>query len=215
MKLAKFRFCLTLFFKSKDFCAAFGTTGTSPLIHVVGITPEADKGMIANCVRKETIDADQLDATFKLLNQSNINDDEERIDWISLGNPHLSLSECNQLVEYLERIEPPRKKHNDVQVIACISRALHEQSKAVPILSKFGVSFVNDTCWCMLLHPPMIPNDPNAVILTNSGKYVRDYKILLLGIFRQRMTYHFSSMLVIGSLWTWSYWKKVSIGKHG
>ena len=150
------------------------------MIHVAGITPEADNAMIERCKRKKIVTAEQLDATFSVLDQNDATNDEEKIDWISLGNPHLSLSECDKLVEYLERIQPPRKKHSDVQVIACMSRALYDQSTAIPALLDFGVSFVNDTCWCMLLHPPMIPDNPNATILTNSGKYVSMNTIYIL-----------------------------------
>jgi predicted aconitase len=157
----------------KDFCAAFGTTGTSPLIHVAGITPEANEEMAAGCRQKRVVSVDQLEETFKILDQQgDSKKDDESIDWISLGNPHLSLSECENLVELIEKLPEPRKKNEEVQVIACMSRSLYEKSPAVPALLDFGVSFVNDTCWCMLLDPPMIPHDPNATILTNSGKYV-------------------------------------------
>lgn len=157
----------------KAFCAAFGTTGTSPLIHVAGVTPEAKDAqqMIANCRRKHTINVDQLDRTFQVLDQHEPSDIEERVDWIALGNPHLSLSECENLLKIIQSLPQPRKKREDVQLIACMSRVLFEQSPAIEQLRKFGVEFVQDTCWCMLLEPPMIPSDPDAKILTNSGKY--------------------------------------------
>jgi predicted aconitase/predicted aconitase with swiveling domain len=158
----------------KAFCAAFGTTGTSPLIHVAGITPEAmePQGMIEGCHRKWAISVDQLEDTFRILDQqaaSNIDDD--KVDWIALGNPHLSLSECDALVELIESLPSQRKKHENVQIIACMSRVLYDQSPAISTLRDFGMEFVQDTCWCMLLKPPMIPSDPDAKILTNSGKY--------------------------------------------
>jgi len=33
------------------------------------------------------------------------------------------------------------------------------------------MQFINDTCWCMLLDPPIIPPRETATIMTNSGKY--------------------------------------------
>eukprot|EP00980_Cylindrotheca_fusiformis_P014338 scaffold3827_cov179-Cylindrotheca_fusiformis.AAC.2 len=156
----------------KSFCAAFGTTGTSPLIHVAGVTPEANDEMILSCQKKRMVTVGQLEETFKILDQQeDVEEDGESIDWVSLGNPHMSLSECEDLAQLIQKLPEPRKKNEKVQVIACMSRSLYEKSPAVPALVDFGVSFVNDTCWCMLLHPPMIPDDPNATILTNSGKY--------------------------------------------
>lgn len=167
----------------KNFCAAFGTTGTSPLIHVAGITPEANEAMERGCIRKRVVTLEELEETFKILDQQGgVEEEGQNIDWVSLGNPHLSLSECENLAELVQKLPTPRTKSENVQVIACMSRSLYEQSPAVPALEDFGVSFVNDTCWCMLLHPPMIPHDPNATILTNSGKYVRIYLLSSLSV---------------------------------
>lgn len=156
----------------KAFCAAFGTTGTSPLIHIAGITPEAIEAdeMIANCSRWETVSAQKLEKTFRILDQQD-DKQEEKVDWIALGNPHFSLSECDELKKLIEALPGPKKKHDDVEVIACMARVLYDESSAIPALQAFGVTFVQDTCWCMLLEPPMIPSDPSARILTNSGKY--------------------------------------------
>jgi predicted aconitase/predicted aconitase with swiveling domain len=156
----------------KAFCAAFGTTGTSPLIHIAGITPEAIRAdeMLANCSRWEVISAQRLEKTFRILDQEG-EEKEKRVDWIALGNPHLSLSECEDLRKLIDALPEPKKKHDDVEVIACMARVLYDESPAIPALQAFGVKFVQDTCWCMLLEPPMIPSDPSARILTNSGKY--------------------------------------------
>jgi hypothetical protein len=55
-----------------------------------------------------------------------------------------------------------------------MSRALHSEAQNlghIKRLEQFVMEFINDTCWCMLLDPPVIPANPNARILTNSGKY--------------------------------------------
>ena len=166
----------------KAFCAAFGTTGSSPLIHVAGITPEAKAAssishFVANCTRTVVMTAEQLDETFGTLNQNDRTQHEEgeEIQLIALGNPHLSLSECISLQKAIESMFPGHRKHEGVQIIACMSRVLYDQSPAIPALRKFGIEFVQDTCWCMLLEEnggsALIPSDPNATILTNSGKY--------------------------------------------
>lgn len=157
----------------KAFCAAFGTTGTSPLVHVAGVTAEAKRNpqIVETCNRRHVITMDELDETFHLLDQRK-NHDVERVDWIALGNPHLSLAECDHLRDLIEALPDSTKKRNEnVNIIACMSRVLYDQSSSVPALRDFGIQFVQDTCWCMLLEPPMIPSNPNAHILTNSGKY--------------------------------------------
>ena len=111
-----------------------------------------------------------LRKTFDALDSSRAKG-SEKIDLIALGNPHLSLTECEMLDELV-------KKENmhaaNTRIMACMSRALYSKAKDlgyVPRLEEFGVEFVNDTCWCMLLDGPIIPSNPNAVIMTNSGKY--------------------------------------------
>ncbi|OEU10237.1 hypothetical protein FRACYDRAFT_147078, partial [Fragilariopsis cylindrus CCMP1102] len=183
----------------KAFCAAFGTTAASPLIHISGITPEARLADIdvwkKSATRSRSISAKDLQETFDLLDQrkshsktnkntmSGNNDDgnddnpnDNKVDLVALGNPHLSLSEVDGLLRLVEdRVASSENKntnkHDNVSVLACISRALYDKSPNVKKLEDFGFIFVRDTCWCMLLEPPIIPSDPNATILTNSGKY--------------------------------------------
>ena len=156
----------------KAFCAAFGTTGTSPLIHITGVTPEAIDGnsLAENCTRSVEITENHLQDTFETLDQGDRTEDVQ-VDWIALGNPHLSLSECEELQKLVEDLPALQKKNKKVQIFACMSRVLYDKSPTIPRLEKFGIQFVQDTCWCMLLDPPMIPSSPNASILTNSGKY--------------------------------------------
>jgi predicted aconitase/predicted aconitase with swiveling domain len=162
----------------KAFCAAFGTTAKSPLIHVAGVTPEARdhrrvQEMAEGCRERRTvITVEHLEETFRILDhQEETTSREDKIDWVALGNPHLSLSECDELADLVKGLPSPQRKHDDVKIIACMSRVLYEQSAAIPILREYGMEFVCDTCWCMLLHPPLIPSSKDAVILTNSGKY--------------------------------------------
>ncbi len=83
-----------------------------------------------------------------------------------------SVEELGQLSTLINQDDRP--KHKEVNVIATLGR--HVQSEGEKLgyiqhLQSFGIQFINDTCWCMLLDPPIIPSDPNAKILTNSGKY--------------------------------------------
>ena len=157
----------------KAFCAAYGTTGTSPLIHIAGITPEAvDINVVKEWVHGITnnrarVSLQGLEETYQLLDKDQ--QDSTKIDLIALGNPHLSTTECEQLANL---VKDGKRKHDNVRIIGCISREVYDKSKPfVRQLEEFGMTFINDTCWCMLLDPPVIPTDPNGVTLTNSGKY--------------------------------------------
>jgi hypothetical protein len=186
----------------KAFCAAFGTTASSPLIHIAGITPEAKEpetvqrfiqGCGENVVK---VTRQQLFVTFTTLNGKEIPDasDSVKIDLVALGNPHLSVTECQTIADIIlqnhatpigetmksttpssstisKALKP--KRHPDTRLIGCISRTVFSQvdPKHLAILADFGMEFVFDTCWCMLLHKPIIPPSRNATIMTNSGKY--------------------------------------------
>ena len=162
----------------KAFCAAYGTTGTAPLFHMAYVTPEAKADttvvqMRDNC-RKGFVEVKMVDVrdAYISLDSGNIDNDCGEIDLVALGNPHLSITELKLLSERISADGRPKK--SSVEVVATLSREVLEKGKEFGYtheLEKFGVKFINDTCWCMLLSPPIIPEDLNARILTNSGKY--------------------------------------------
>eukprot|EP00977_Amphora_coffeiformis_P028511 scaffold35584_cov176-Amphora_coffeaeformis.AAC.2 len=172
----------------KAFCAAYGTTGTSPLIRdnltlhfhadIAGITPEAkDDAVLATWVEACTttralVTLGGLSETYTLLDKNQRDEESTTVDLVALGNPHLSVSECGQLAAMVKEVGG--KKRDDLRIIGCISREVYqkaqEQGYIQPLLD-FGVETISDTCWCMLLDPPVIPANPQGVILTNSGKY--------------------------------------------
>jgi predicted aconitase/predicted aconitase with swiveling domain len=161
----------------KAFCASYGTTGTAPVCHIAGITPE-------------TLDCDSLQKMFKsskrvvYLNKNDIYEAldvldnkldsgaPDKVNLVSLGNPHLSINELQTLVELIGNENG--RRDSSVRLIGILSRYVHDEGRKVGHigkLEKFGMEFINDTCWCMLLDPPIIPHDKSGVILTNSGKY--------------------------------------------
>jgi hypothetical protein len=83
-----------------------------------------------------------------------------------------SVKELGLLSNLIEQDDRP--KHTDVKVIATLGRHVQSEGETLGYIQKlqsFGMTFINDTCWCMLLDPPIIPTRPDAKILTNSGKY--------------------------------------------
>mmetsp|Transcript_26279 Transcript_26279/g.40725 ORF Transcript_26279/g.40725 Transcript_26279/m.40725 type:complete len:688 (+) Transcript_26279:84-2147(+) len=171
----------------KAFCAAFGTTGTAPLAHIAHITPEASGNpakiddMIQACRgRFVEVTNDHLGQFYQVLDSGasgteeadtgDVNDDN--VDLVSFGNPHLSLDECQRLASLVSLSST--SKGPDVKVMATLSRHVYEEAKScgyINTLESFGMQFINDTCWCMLLDPPIIPPKETATIMTNSGKY--------------------------------------------
>ena len=96
----------------KSFCAAFGTTGTAPLVHIAQITPEAMdhstiEAMVDECEgRIERITHRQLVDSYRLLNRGVHGEQDERsdkVDLVAFGNPHLSLHECERLAKLVQK----------------------------------------------------------------------------------------------------------------
>ncbi len=80
----------------KSFCASIGTYGGTALFHMHGITPEA----AAHTPPKETlvINAQMMTDSLDSMNDSS----SEEIDFVSLGCPHLSIKEIQQIAEQLD-----------------------------------------------------------------------------------------------------------------
>jgi len=156
----------------KAFCAAFATTSSVPLVHIAGLTPEADwaakqlQSDSENGISSQHahITLKDLRASWLALNTASTN----TVDLICFGNPHFSLSECAALT----KLCIDRQKHSHVQVYITLGRAIYAQASDagyVESLECFGAQFITDTCWCML-GAPVVPASAQ-VLMTNSGKY--------------------------------------------
>jgi predicted aconitase len=161
----------------KAFSAAFGTTASSPMFHMANITPEAIgntliNGMIQSCGERR-IEVSKEDVMKAYITLDSGKESGDEISLVALGNPHLSIEELKDLINIISLDDRP--KHDNVKLIATLGRHIHSTGNQLGYTKKleaFGVTFINDTCWCMLLHPPIIPSaNPSAKILTNSGKY--------------------------------------------
>ncbi|MBV4465747.1 aconitase family protein [Pseudomonas sp. SWRI79] len=152
----------------KAFGAAFATTSAAPLFHIAEITPEAiDPSQVLdtdNPVPVEHILLKDLLLSWRELNSARDN----RVDVVSLGNPHFSLSEF----AHLARLCLGRHKHPEVVLAITCGRAVLEQAREaghVAVIEAFGATLVTDTCWCMLGEPVIPP--AAKTLMTNSGKY--------------------------------------------
>lgn len=152
----------------KAFGAAFATTSAAPLFHIAGVTPEAiDPAQVLDAdtsIAVEKIRLKDLLSSWRELNSARDN----RVDVVSLGNPHFSLSEF----AHLARLCRGRQRHPDVVLAITCGRAVLEQAREaghIAVIQAFGATLVTDTCWCML-GEPVIPLAAKT-LMTNSGKY--------------------------------------------
>ena len=163
----------------KAFCAAFGSTASVPMFHMLGQTPEAPNISTA-CGGEDMIMHTTIDINMKDLNNAwkcldsgeRINNQEPpAIQLVAIGNPHLSLNECKEVAALCVEAGDVQVK-NDVSMIATLGRDIYNQADElgyVNQMERFGITFINDTCWCMLTEPVVPVN--GAALITNSGKY--------------------------------------------
>jgi predicted aconitase len=146
----------------KALCAAFGTTSAAPMLHVAGVTPEADLPLPpdADIVGISAADFARVWRQF--------NAGSDQVDLVALGSPHFSLSECRAFAELMAG----RHVHPDVTAIVTLGRATLDAIRkdgTEARLRAAGVTIVADLCWCSISEPVFPPGA--RVLMTNSGKY--------------------------------------------
>ncbi len=143
-------------------CAAFGTTSASPMLHVEGVTPEADLPPTpgAACA---SISLPDLAVAWDSLNSG-----PEQVDLVAIGSPHASLTEVARFCDLLDG----RSRHEATNVIVTVGRAILQQASEaghIQRLEASGVQVIPDLCWCSITEPVFPPTARN--LMTNSGKY--------------------------------------------
>lgn len=146
----------------KALCAAFGTTSAAPMLHVEGVTPEAE-GSAASDADKVIISRADMAKAWALLNEG-----PEEIELVAIGSPHASAEECRALAAAFGG----RRRHQNVAVIVTAGHQVIAQARNEGTLAKLeasGVQVLPDLCWCSISEP-VFPTRTRAV-MTNSGKY--------------------------------------------
>ena len=146
----------------KALCAAFGTTSAAPMLHVEGVTPEAD-GAVADDADTVVITRADMAAAWQRLNEG-----PELVELVAIGSPHASLDECRGLAEALAG----RRRLADVAVIVTAGQQVIREAEGDGTLARLqesGVQVLPDLCWCSISEP-VFPMRTRAV-MTNSGKY--------------------------------------------
>ncbi len=150
----------------KAFGATAASTGAVGLFHIAGVTPEAPDAATAlnHAPPRSRIDVTEAmvaDAQRRLSTA----DCADRVDAVAVGSPHLSMDEFDRLERLLS------ERHVRVPIYACTGRhvlAVLERTGRRQLLESFGVVIVADTC---VVVTPILPDVPDAVLMTNSGKF--------------------------------------------
>jgi predicted aconitase len=144
--------------------AAAASSGSVALFHAVGVTPEAPTLEAAtggaDVARVELRAGDLLEALETLTTTG-----ESRINAVSVGTPHFSMSEFATLVDLLDG----RTVHPDLEFYASTGRTVSDGVSARgwdAILREAGVRIVVDTCTYIT---PIIRAP--SVVMTNSAKW--------------------------------------------
>jgi predicted aconitase len=160
----------------KALCAAAASSGALAMLHLVGITPEAEtlRDALGDREPERTLRVslgDLRDARAKLSTSCATD-----VDVVAFGSPHCSLSECRQLAALMAG----RRAASGVDVYVTTSRAVRDilaRTHDLDALERFGASVVADTC---VLVAPLVRRDAK-LLMTNSAKYAH-YSPGLLGV---------------------------------
>ena len=146
----------------KALCAAFGTTSAASMLHIEGITPEAE-GAAEVTADFTTITRGEMAEAW-----TSLNDGPDEVELVAIGSPHASLEECRALALALDG----RHRHQAVSVIVTAGReviAAAQRDGTLARLQTSGVKVLPDLCWCSISEP-VFPSRTRA-LMTNSGKY--------------------------------------------
>ena len=150
----------------KAISAAGSSSGSVPLFHAIGITPEAaslDIAFQGNPVRQiiEVNVGDLQQARAELGHDS-----AQRLAGIALGTPHFSFTEFERLIKLLDG----RKLHSALVCYLTTSRHVFQQAQQqgwTEVLQQAGIQIITDTC---TYFSPAV-NGMRGKIMTNSAKW--------------------------------------------
>ena len=146
----------------KALCAAFGTTSAAPMLHIEGITPEAENAADDDA---DTVcmTVDDLAAAWSSMSRG-----PDEIDLVAFGSPHASLEECRAIAEAFGGL----RRRLDVTVIVTAGKDVIAQARREGLLERLercDIQTLPDLCWCSISEPVFPPEA--STVMTNSGKY--------------------------------------------
>ena len=121
----------------KSFCASLATYGGAALFHIQGITPEA--ALYTPPHDQVNITQAELKAAIHSLNDAT----EEEVDFISLGCPHLSIGEIEQIARLLDG---KQVKKEFWITTARTTKQIADHMGYTRTIEAAGAKFAADTC---------------------------------------------------------------------
>jgi len=150
----------------KAISAAGSSSGSVPLFHAIGFTPEATTLEIAfqgsKVARTIELKVEDLQQARAELGQNS----EQKLSGIALGTPHFSYTEFERLVQLLDG----RELHAGLVCYLTTSRHVFEQARQqgwIDTLQQAGIRIITDTC---TYFSPVV-NGLQGKIMTNSAKW--------------------------------------------
>lgn len=150
----------------KAISAAGSSSGSVPLFHAVGITPEAET---LDAATRGEDSGETVEVTIADLNQARAElglASDSALAGIALGTPHFSYTEFERLVRLLGE----REIHPDLRFYLTTSRHVYQQAAEqgwTASLERAGVKIITDTC---TYFSPAV-NGLAGLIMTNSAKW--------------------------------------------
>jgi predicted aconitase len=121
----------------KSFCASIATYGGTALFHMQGITPEASQFIPPK--QTMVINRTQLESAKETLSDAA----PEEVDFVSLGCPHLSISEIARIAELLQG----KKVTKEFWITAARpTKQIADRMGYTQIIEGAGAKFAADTC---------------------------------------------------------------------
>jgi len=121
----------------KSFCASLATYGGAALFHMEGVTPEAARFPPPEA--SLSITQAELQAAIRSLNLA----EEEAVDFVSLGCPHLSIQEIARIAELLRG----KKVTKEFWITtARPTKQIADRMGYTQIIEASGAKFAADTC---------------------------------------------------------------------
>jgi hypothetical protein len=149
----------------KDLCAALASSGPVALIHLAGITPEAQAPERC-CDAATTLDEFTVSPRDLVETEDDLwTTSTDALDWIAFGCPHFSMRECVRLHQLLNG----RRVSGNVALTVFTSRSILQWLENMGLadqLRSSGVRFFTDGC---LLGYPQEGSGIN-VMMSNSAK---------------------------------------------
>ncbi|MFX1276366.1 MAG: aconitase X [Promethearchaeota archaeon] len=121
----------------KSFCASVATYGGTALFHMEGITPESDKYLKPKDIVFE-INQNDLEKT-----RSELIDENNKIDFVSIGCPHASIHEIATIAKLLEG---KKVKKEFWITTARPTKKIADEAGYSKIIEDAGAKFAADTC---------------------------------------------------------------------